>query len=58
MEKELFKAIYGELIDLKYADLPSELLVRVAMGAVSQFAEKEGVKVEWLCINNEKNVCK
>lgn len=46
--KELFKAIYGELIDLKYEDIDPKRLVAIAMGAVSQFAEKFSVGIEYL----------
>ena len=45
--KKLFKAIYGELIHEQYQHLDSRTIAKVAFGAVKQFAEQEGIVVEF-----------
>ncbi len=55
--KELFKGIYEHLISPEYQELEAEMVVRVAMGAMSQFAENEGVQLGWLVTPKPEPVC-
>jgi hypothetical protein len=43
MEKELFKKILGELIDLKYENMEPLEILEIAMGAVSSFAKQNSL---------------
>lgn len=38
--EELFKAIYGTLVDIKYTGLSTGEIAHVASGAINQFKEK------------------
>lgn len=43
MEKELFKAILGEMIDLKYEDMEPIEILKITMGAVASFTKQNSI---------------
>lgn len=48
IEKALFKETLGAMMRPEYEDITGAEVVRIAMGAVSSFAKREGVRLEWI----------
>ena len=46
LHKQFFKEIYGLFIDLKYEKLSEEDIVKLASGAIVQFADNSGVRLQ------------
>jgi hypothetical protein len=44
--EKLFKNVYGSLIDKDNQELEEKEIVRIALQAIWQFAENEGVKIK------------
>ena len=47
-EKNLFTEVLTALMRIEYENMTSEEVVRIAMGAISSFAKREGVRLEWI----------
>mgnify|MGYP006320967963 CR=1 FL=1 len=47
-KKQLFKDVLGVMMRPEYQEIPSEEMVRIAMGAISAFSKGESVRLEWI----------
>jgi hypothetical protein len=45
LTKNLFKRIFGILVDTEFQNLSEEELVKISLGAVAQFAKNNNVKI-------------
>ena len=45
--KELFKSVYGELIDKKFVDLSDKEIIEIALDTVKQFGQRQRIDVNY-----------